>query len=217
MKLPEGIPRESVYVNCSLYDLDVYADYEARRLYLNGEIKSIDEEDCDCFNNGQLTIPGLVKAIFDYNRLDRKVPIKDRKPIILYINSPGGDVTAGFSLLAAIKVSRTPIYTVNVGMWCSMAFWIGIAGTKRFTLPYMTFLMHEASGVSIGKISNMADKIKFDSKFNDTIIKPLVLERSNMSPGEYDNVAKSEFYMLPDDALKYGFIDEIVTDINAIL
>ena len=217
MKLPEGIPQESICVNCNFPDLDAYADYAARRLYLNGDIKSIGEEDCDCFDNGQLTIPSLVKAIFDYNRQDRNVPIKNRKAIILYINSPGGDVAAGFSLLATIKASRTPIYTVNVGMWCSMAFWIGITGAKRFTLPYMTFLMHEASGVSSGKISNMADRIAFDSKFNDTIIKPLVLSCSKMTEDEYDKVAKSEFYMLPDDALKYGFIDEIVTDIDAIL
>ena len=217
MKLPDGIPQEIIRVNCDFPDLDVYADYAARRLYLNGYIKSIGEEECDCFDNEQLKIPSLVKAIFSYNRQDHGVPIDNRKPIILYINSPGGDVAEGFSLLATIKASQTPIYTVNVGMWCSMAFWIGITGAKRFTLPYMTFLMHEASGFSFGKISSMEDKIKFDRKFGDTIVKPHVLSHSKMTESEYDKVIKSELYMLPDDALKYGFVDQIVTDIDAIL
>ena len=141
----------------------------------------------------------------------------NKKPIKLYINSPGGELTEGFSLVAAIKLSQTPIYTVNIGMWCSMAFLIGITGSKRYTLPFMTFLMHEASGFSFGKISNMEDKIKFDRKFSDTVVKPLVLEHSCMTDREYDLVVKNELYLLPDDALKYGFVDEIVTDINTIL
>ena len=216
MKLPEGVPKEMVRFNTTFAELEALKEIEARRLFLCGEIKS-PGDDIDVCDDNSTQISSLVHTIFQYNREDRGVPIAERRPIMLYINSPGGELTEGFSLVAAIKLSQTPIYTVNIGMWCSMAFLIGITGSKRYTLPFMTFLMHEASGFSFGKISNMEDKIKFDRKFSDTVVKPLVLEHSCMTDREYDLVVKNELYLLPDDALKYGFVDEIVTDINTIL
>lgn len=216
MNLSKEMLEKSIHLNCNFPDIVYLKELEARRLYLHGEIVSvnlIDEE----YGISYSPISMLVRKIFEYNREDQVLPKTKRKPILLYINSPGGEVSEGFSLVAAMKLSKTPIYTVNTGMWCSMAFLIGIAGDKRFTLPYMTFLMHEASGFSFGKISNMEDKIKFDRKFSDTVVKRHVLEHSCMSEREYDLIVKNELYLLPEDALKYGFVDEIVTDIDTIL
>ena len=81
----------------------------------------------------------------------------------------------------------------------------------------MTFLMHESSGVSYGKTSSMGEKIDFDREFNERIVKQHILSHSCMAEKEYDLLAKKEFYMLPEVAKKYGFIDEIVSDIDTIL
>ena len=187
-----------------------------RRLYLYGEIASVDSCE-DEFSPSISPVSMLVKKIMMINKMDQDIPPEERKPIILYINSPGGEVNEGFALVSAIELSKTPVWTVNVGEWCSMAFLIGITGKRRFSLPYMTFLMHEASGFSMGKISNMEDKIDYDRKFGDQVIKKVILAHSKMTEKEYTLVEKKELYMLPEDALEYGFVDEIVTDIDTIL
>ena len=216
MKFSKDVLEKSLCLNSTIWELDDLEEFEARRLYLYGEINSDSSSDCEC-DACISPVASIVKKIFLYNREDRGLPEAERKPIILYINSPGGEVSEGFSLVAAMELSKTPIYTVNTGMWCSMAFLIGIAGQKRYSLPFMTFLMHEASGFSFGKISNMEDKIKFDRKFSDSIVREHVLRHSCMSEREYNLVVKNELYLLPEEALKYGFIDEIVSDIDTIL
>ena len=203
-------------IGCSVAEfLNLIEDGE-RRLYLYGEITSADEDQDEFFPTTS-PVSALVRKIFQINLADKDIPIEERKPIILYINSPGGNLVEGFALVSAIELSKTPVYTVNVGEWCSMAFLIGIVGTKRYSLPYMTFLMHEASSISVGKISSMEDKIEFDRDFSRQVIKTCILRHSTMSDKDYDLVAKKELYMLPERAKDFGFIDEIVTDIDTIL
>lgn len=213
---PRDLSMKDIRLDVALSEVTSAQELQDRRLYLYGEISSVDSCE-DEFSPSISPVSMLVKKIMMINRMDQDIPPEDRKPIILYINSPGGEVNEGFALVSAIELSKTPVWTVNVGEWCSMAFLIGITGKRRFSLPYMTFLMHEASGFSMGKISNMEDKIDYDRKFGDQVIKKVILAHSKMTEKEYTLVEKKELYMLPEDALEYGFVDEIVTDIDAIL
>lgn len=79
----------------------------------------------------QLSVSDVVGHIIRYNRADKGIPIEERKPIILYIVSPGGDVLSGFELVDIIEQSKTPVYTVNFGYQYSMALPIGLAGKKK--------------------------------------------------------------------------------------
>lgn len=197
-------------------DLDQYKnliDVSERRLYLYGAINQIDEDEYSSISNTGF----VVERILDYNREDRDLPVENRKPILLYINSPGGDVVEGFALVGTIECSKTPIYTVNIGQWSSMSFLIGITGKKRFTLPYTTFLLHDGSSFAFGSSSKVQDRVKFEEKFEKTIIKPHVLKHSKMNSEEYDRFSRVELYMIPDDAMQYGFVDKIVTDLDEII
>ena len=201
-------------ISLNLNEYLAYQDYLDRRLYLNTAISYIE----GIVVVGESSIANeLVGWIFDYNRDDQDKPIEERKPIRLYIDSPGGDMTGGFAIVNAIKISKTPIYTINVGQWSSMAFLIGITGHRRFSLPDMTFLMHDGSLFASGSTNKAQDKMKFDDRFENEVIRTHVLKHSNMKPVEYDALARVEYYMLPQDALKHGFIDEIVEDIDTIL
>ena len=201
-------------ISLNLNEYLAYQDYLDRRLYLNTAISYIE----GIVVVGESSIANeLVGWIFDYNRDDQDKPIEERKPIRLYIDSPGGDMTGGFAIVNAIKISKTPIYTINVGQWSSMAFLIGITGHRRFSLPDMTFLMHDGSLFTSGSTNKAQDKMKFDERFENEVIRTHVLKHSNMKPVEYDALARVEYYMLPQDALKHGFIDEIVEDIDTIL
>ena len=188
---------------------------EIRRLFLYGQIVSVDEDETGFFNSS--VVSNLIDDIFDYNRMDKDIAPEEREPVLLYINSPGGDMTEGFALISVMELSKTPIYTVNVGEWSSMAFLIGIAGKKRFSLPNMTFLLHDGFGVAGGSLNKLQDKVEFDREFEEKVIKKHILKHSKMKEIDYNALKRVELYMLPESALERGFIDEIVTDIDTIL
>lgn len=197
-------------------DTDEYyrlKDTEDRRLYLTGLIETVDY---DVYGAVSMTSK-IVEHIVAFNREDRGIPPEERKPIRLYINSPGGDLVEGFALVSIIKLSKTPIWTINMGQWCSMAFLIGITGHRRFSMPCMTFLMHDGTSGAFGSVNKIQDQMKFEERFEREVVRALVLEHSNMKDIDYDALARVELYMLPEDALERGFIDEIVTDIDDIL
>lgn len=206
---------EEFEVSLSLAEFFASQDHQDRRLYLNTAIGYNTE--------GVILISESTNAdevsqlIIDYNREDKGKPVEERRPIRLYIDSPGGDLISGFGIIGAIKVSKTPVYTINVGQWSSVAFLIGICGHRRFSLPDMTFLMHDGHTSTSGSTNKTQDTMKFSQRFEDEVVKTHVLEHSNMTSREYDALSRVEYYMLPEDALEHGFIDEIVTDVDTIL
>ena len=202
-------------INTAPWEASRLEDLKERRLYLYGDIMPIEDEDGP-FSDASM-ISAMVEHIFEFNREDKDVPVEDRKPIRLYINSPGGDVTEGFALVSTIELSKTPIYTINIGQWSSMAFLIGITGHRRYSLPYASFLMHDGSTFAFGSSSKAQDKMDFEKRFEKEVIKAHVLKHSKMEESLYDALARVEYYFLPQDAKKHGFIDEIVTDIETIL
>lgn len=214
--LPVSIPaKAALNINTTLDEVSRAKAVGERRMYLCGSILSIDDGMNDY---AELTsIARIVRDILEINREDQGIPPDERKPIILYINSPGGEVTEGFSLVSTIKLSKTPVYTVNIGEWSSMSFLIGITGHKRLSLPDMIFLLHDGFSMAGGSSNKVQDKVDFDKKFEREVVKRHVLEHSNMKSSDYDMLARVELYMLPEDALERGFIDEIVADIDEIL
>lgn len=210
--------KEVLNINCALAEKSRLADYEKRRLYLYGTINDYDTDTDSRMFNGYASMVGeIVEAIFVFNREDKTKPPKRRDPIKLYINSPGGDLNEGFALIDAIKLSKTPVHTINVGQWSSMSFLIGITGHKRFSLPSATFLMHDGSSGAFGSTNKVQDLVEFERRFKDEVIKKHVLAHSKMKSADYDALARVEYYLLPTDALESGFIDKIVTDIDEIL
>ena len=204
----------SLVVNANNFDFKRAQDFYDRRLYLYGDI--IPPEEYSDLVYG-MTTANIIEAIIQINREDKDLPVKERKPIVLFINSPGGSVPDGFALISTIEASRTPVYTVNVGMWCSMAFLIGIAGAKRYSLPNMTFLLHDGSAFIAGSANKVQDRTRFDMRFEKEVVRPHVLKHTKISKKEYKHKLREEFYMLTKDALEYGVIDEIVTDLDMIL
>lgn len=209
------IPDEIARIGCTIEEYQNLRSTEERRLYLSRAIYSLDDE--DSVNEYLSTAAQIVQLIFEFNAEDKELPLDQRRPIKLFINSPGGDVAEGFPLVAAIELSKTPVYTVNIGEWNSMAFLIGITGHKRFALPYTKFLLHEGSLFAGGSTNKVQDRVEFDKRFEQEIVKEHILKHSNMTGSDYDALARVEYYMLPEDAIKRHFIDEIIEDIEAVL
>ncbi len=96
-------------------DLFYLKDLEQRKLFLNSNID-------------QFSVANIVKHIMQFNSDDKGIEVTNRKPIILYITSNGGDVDAGFELIDVVQSSKTPVYTINLGYQYSIH--------KMFDLDY---------------------------------------------------------------------------------
>lgn len=187
---------ELLIQNGMIDDLFYLKELENRKLYLNNEI--------NC-----LTVADIIKHIMNYNAEDKELEVSERRPIMLYITSVGGDIDAGFALIDTIKASKTPVYTVNIGFEYSMGFYIGLAGYKRFALRNSKFLMHDGSVFVYNSGAKVRDQMEFQNKSEERI-KQYVLENSKLTEEEYDEKFRVEWCMYADEALKYGFTDEII-------
>jgi len=171
-------------------------DLQQRKLFLSVDIEEV-------------TISHVVKHIMQFNAEDRGIAIKDRKPILLYISSRGGDIDAGFELVDVIQNSKTPVYTVNLGYQYSMGFLIGLAGHKRFATTNAKYLMHDGTQFIYNSGMKAQDQMDFQ-RYTEERIKSYVVAHSKISPEEYDSKLRYEWYLYADEAKEKGFTDMII-------
>lgn len=184
-------------MNIGYFEEYEMSDLDERRLFINGVI---DDEIIDT----------IVYHILRYNREDKRIPVNDRLPIKIYINSTGGDVYSGYGLISAITSSITPIYTINQGTCASMAFLIFIASNKRYSMGNSMFLMHEGFTGGFDNTSKMRDRMEFETEQLEKHTRDFVLNHTFIKEDFYKEKYRIEWYMLPEEAKRYGICDYIV-------
>ena len=177
-------------------DIFYLRDLKQRKLFLTANI--------DQFSIGDIT-----KHIMQYNAEDKGIPTDERKPILLYVASNGGDVDAGFELIDTIPASTIPVYTINLGYQYSMGFLIGLAGHKRYAAQNAKFLMHDGSNLIWNSGAKAQDQMEFQKRVEQRI-KQYVIARSNVTSEEYDSKLRVEWYLFADEAKEKGFCDHIL-------
>ena len=171
-------------MNIGYFEEYEMSDLEERRLFINGVI---DDEIIDT----------IVYHILRYNREDKSIPV-------------GGDVYSGYGLISAITSSLTPIYTINQGTCASMAFLIFIAGNKRYSMKNSMFLMHEGFTGGFDNTSKMRDRMEFETEQLEEHTRNFVLNHTSIEEDFYKEKYRIEWYMLPEEARRYGICDYIV-------
>ena len=143
--------------------------------------------------------------------LESDEPTKD---IQMYINSPGGSVTAGMAIYDTMQFIKPDIATIVMGQACSMGSLLAQAGApgKRNILPNARHMIHQPSGGAQGKATDMEIQIKelVDMKRNLTNI----YVRHNSANKSYADLAKDmerDFYMNAADSVTYGLADNVLT------
>ena len=162
------------------------------------------------------TILEVSKLIMYFNKLDKDVPVEERKPIKLLLYSYGGDGQACFSLLDIIALSQTPIYTYNMGVAMSAGLLILLAGHKRYCLKNSTALAHSGSGGTCGSYEQTEAQMKDYKRFVETM-RNYIIERTNIDTKTFNKYKSKEWYLYSEDQIKYGIVDKIVEDITEIL
>lgn len=157
----------------------------------------------------QETVNDAIRHIMQINREDVEIASEERKPILLYVTSNGGDVDAGFALIDVILTSKTPVYVINQGYQYSMGFLIGLAGHKRFAMPHATYLMHDGSQFIYNSGAKAQDQMEFNKRMEDRI-KEYVLSKTKITSEMYDSQMRKEWYMFADEAKELGVVDFII-------
>lgn len=136
------------------------------------------------------------------------------KEILFYINSPGGLVTAGMAILDTMDFVKCDVRTVVMGQACSMGSLLAQAGTpgKRMMLPNARHMIHQPSGGTNGKVTDMEIDLKEIIKMKRVLTQIYV--DHNSKGKTYDDLAAAmerDFFMSAQEAVDFGLVDEILT------
>jgi ATP-dependent Clp protease protease subunit len=137
--------------------------------------------------------------------------VDPKKDIQLYINTPGGSVTAGLAIYDTMQYVKCPVATICFGLAGSMGAVLLAAGEKgkRFALPNSEILLHQVAGGAQGQASEIEitakQIIKIKNKINDIISK-----HSGQPLDKVEKDTDRDFYLSANEAKEYGIIDEVI-------
>lgn len=140
------------------------------------------------------------------------------KDIHLYVNSPGGDITALFAIYDTMKFIKPEVSTFCFGQAASAAAVLLAAGArgKRFALPHARILLHQPWGGAAGQASDIEIQAKEIIRMRDLLNEMLAADTGQL----VDKIARDtdrDFVMTADEAVTYGLIDEVITSRDAAL
>jgi len=134
-----------------------------------------------------------------------------KRDIKLYINSPGGSVTAGLAIYDTMQYLKCPVSTICIGLTASVAAVILAAGTKgkRFSLPNAEILLHQVAGGMQGQAADIEITAKQILHMKHKLNK-IISFHTGKPLEKVEKDTDRDFYLTAEEALKYGLIDEVI-------
>jgi len=174
---------------------DIYSRLLRERIiFLNGEVND--------------TVAALVCAQLLF--LEAENP---RKPIQLYVNSPGGVVTSGLAMYDTMQYIRAPVHTLCMGTARSMGSFLLMAGApgERAALPNASILIHQPSGGYQGQASDMLIHAEEILRTKQRMTR-LYAEHCGRTVEEFERAMDRDRFMTAEEAMQWGLIDRILTE-----
>lgn len=139
--------------------------------------------------------------------------IDPKKDITLHVDSPGGSVKSGLSIVDVMDYVSSDIITINTGMAASMGSILLGAGTKgkRFTLSHSKVMLHQVSSGAEGTLADIEISISEAKKANE-ILFGLLGKYTDKTPEQVKADSNRDFWLTADEAKNYGIIDSIITN-----
>jgi ATP-dependent Clp protease protease subunit len=140
--------------------------------------------------------------------LEREDPDKD---ISMYIQSPGGVISAGLAIYDTMQLIKPDVSTICVGMTASMATVLLCAGakSKRYALPHSTIHLHQAFGGAQGQAADVAIAAR-EIMRQQEIIRDILAKHTAQPLEKIAHDTDRDFYLNPEQAVEYGIVDEIL-------
>jgi ATP-dependent Clp protease protease subunit len=133
------------------------------------------------------------------------------REIRMYINSPGGQITAGLAIYDTMKMIQAPVSTTAVGLAASFGTILLTAGAKgkRFALPHATIHLHQPLGGVEGQAADIEIEARQILKMRDLLNK-ILKESTGLSEADINKYMDRNFYMTADEAVNLGIIDAVL-------
>lgn len=198
--------KDTSEANLQLPDPDLlqyYADMRDRVIWIDAEINE----------NTLSVVPNILK----WNREDKDIPVEERKPIKIFFNSPGGDLDTEETLVSIIRLSKTPIYGIALGMVASAASLIYLSCHKRFALKNSYFIFHRGSCQNIGGNFNEIQAAMEDYKVQVEKMEDFYIKNTKYPEEVVKEKIKTDWYIHIDEALEYGIVNNLVDSIDILL
>lgn len=132
--------------------------------------------------------------------------------ISLYINSPGGDVSAGWAIMDTMNYIKSPVSTIGMGLVASMGSVLLAAGTKgkRFVLPNTQVMIHQPMAGAKGQITDMEIQLTQFQKNKKSLVQQMAAFTGRKEKEVFDAMERDN-WMTPAEAKDFGLIDEVLT------
>jgi ATP-dependent Clp protease protease subunit len=134
-----------------------------------------------------------------------------KKDISIYINSPGGSVSAGLAIYDTMQFMTCDVTTYCLGMAASMGAVLLCAGTKgkRFALPNSDIMIHQVSGGAQGTASDVKRTVEYMYRLKQRLIK-IIADHTGKDYETVERDSDRDYYMTAEEAKKYGLVDQVV-------
>ena len=195
------LPKTSDYMSSDEYDY-----WKARKKRMFFIDYSIDES---------YDLVDLGKTILTMNMLEKNIPKNKLKPIYLFIFSYGGDLNQTWGFIGIMKASRIPIITINMGVAMSAGFLLLISGHKRYSLRYSDAMVHQGSATISGSSAEVKSAQR-NYENNLKFMENYILKRTNIPKELYRKKREKDWYLSPNQQLKFGVVDGIIDDFSTL-
>jgi len=195
--MPIGVPSVPYRIPGSPYErwVDIYTRLSQERIIFLG----------------QEVTDGLANRIVAFLLyLDSEDP---SKPISIYINSPGGSVTAGLAIYDTMQHIKSEVVTICVGLAASMGSFLLAAGSpgKRLALPNSRIMIHQPSGGTRGQASDIEIEAKEIIRVRQQL-NEIYATRTGQTLDKIEKDMDRDFFMSAQEALEYGLIDQVIEE-----
>jgi ATP-dependent Clp protease protease subunit len=135
-----------------------------------------------------------------------------KKDVHLYINSPGGSVTAGMAIYDTLNFMSCDVITYGIGMVASMATVLLASGTKgkRFCLPNSRVMIHQPTGGASGQTSDISIAAREILRWRK-VLNEILSKHSGQSVEQIEKDSDRDYYMTAQEAQAYGLVDKVIT------
>ena len=154
-----------------------------------------------------------------WNKIDEteQVPIEERKPIKIYFLSPGGDLEIEEAIVSTIRLSKTPVWGIGMGMVASAASLIYLSCSKRYALPNTYFIFHQGSCTNMSGSYDAVQSAMEDYKRSVEKLTVFYIENTDYTEEEVRSKITHDWYIYLDEAKEKHIITDIVDNIDDIL
>ncbi len=135
--------------------------------------------------------------------------------ISLYINSPGGSVYDGMAIYDTMNFIKPDVATYGIGLQASMGAFLLSSGAKgkRFCLPHAKVMIHQPSSGTHGKVTDMEIDMKETLEVKEMLAK-IMAKNTGQKLAKVKSDMERDYWMTPDEAVKYGLIDKVLTRLS---